>query len=613
MLKKILALYITFLSICLISTNVLAQEDVSMQEWKFVQLISNDSVTISRYYSTLDSDKYAFCVEPYVPFNKRKTYTKEKYNDEYVFNVVKSYDRYGLPLDKENSNYNYFIASQILIWEHITNESFEFDKDFSEYKSEITKYINNQNKPLLKSTSSNQIYESTVGEVLTINDDFSDYEIITSEGIDIVENDESSLSIKLLDSDPEYKSIELKPIYDPKDYAYVYKSENSQDIYTFEGHYEEPKSKFLSLFARSPRPSFVDIYYSKKDINGVPIEGAEFSVFELNNENFDSELVFIHTNTDINLFEALLDNYDSYNGLRIELSERYNLYLNGSIINTNEIGYFPYKIYDINGLVKEGICFVSDDSSQTNGIYAKIPVLSVFKGNSEANNVNTISSLETNKQYLLCESEPKKGYIYTHNACKLIDTSTYSGEVLEFVNNIRTYTLRLMKQSPYEVLLDGAEFKITYLDGDEYKDIYLTTGYLNINRENNYKYLIYKHENSDVAKVVEFTSDSFSTNDIENGKYYYYQSNDNTIDYSLLNNKYTIVVKGGFVIENMPYSSSLTIEELKAPKGFMITEPIYRISPNIAYSEITFRNFRVNEFDILGKKKFKVPRTCIES
>lgn len=136
---------------------------------------------------------------------------------------------------------------------------------------------------------------------------------------------------------------------------------------------------------------------------------------------------------------------------------------------------------------------------------------------------------------------------------------------------------------------------------------------MNIDRENNNRYLIFRHENEDDVKIIEFNGDYYSTNDVINGKYYYYQSNSNDINYSLLNNNYTYVLKGGFCIENMPYSSSITIEELVAPIGFMITEPIYHITPNISYSEITFRNFRVNEFDILPKKKFIVPKTCIEA
>ena len=53
------------------------------------------------------------------------------------------------------------------------------------------------------------------------------------------------------------------------------------------------------------------------------------------------------------------------------------IYLNESTINTNEKGYFPYKIYDENGLVKEGICFVSDDELQTNGSYSRIQIVLV--------------------------------------------------------------------------------------------------------------------------------------------------------------------------------------------------------------------------------------------
>lgn len=598
---------LSILTILFLNNRIYAEEDVNIHDWSFIKLTKasdqDENVVVSKFYYVPDRKQVAFCIEPNVKFDPSKEgYTKSLYDNENVYKIVKAYKKLNKS-DKE-----YYIAAQLLIWKEVSDVDYTFNGlDYGEYKQEIIDAMN-PNKPLLKSLN-NTIPETYYGEEGLFNGDYSKYEA-SGEGIEILSNDENGIKYLVDEKEPEIKTINLVPKDSDEKHSYVMESEDSQDLYYFEGEYSDLKPMALSLRTLF-KPETITINYSKKDENGNNISGAEFTVYELNSDEPNSEISFIQTNTNVNIYEALLDNYLNYSNLSIEISERYEKYLDKNIFNSNELGYFPYKIYSNEQLIKDGKCYVTDDIQQSNGAYSRIAAKAILSHFSEDLDVNSINNLDSSKSYYLCESEPKKGYTYTQKACNLIDSNNYTGETIEYINKTRTYSLRLMKQSDQNILLNGAKFKITYDNFGEDKNVILTTGCLSINRENNNKYLIYKHENSNNPIVIEFAGEEYVKSGLESGRYYYYQSDSSIVNNSLLNNDYQIVVNGGLEIEDLPYSSSLTIEELQAPKGFVITEPIYHISPDIAYSQITFKNYRVNFMDIIPKK-FIIPKTCID-
>lgn len=606
-IKRLLILSI--LSIIVLVNPVYAEDDSSdINKWAFVKLTKasdqDENVVVSKFYYLNDMNQVGFCIEPSQKFDPSVgDYERNYSNNENIYNIVKAYKT----LNKTENEY--YIAAQLLIWNEVAGVEYTFKgNDYQEYKDEILN-IMYPKKLLMKSLSSEELPESYVGEENIIEGDYTEYDT-EAKGIDIISNDENGLKYVIEDEEPEIKTINLTPKDSDENHSYVLESSESQDIYYFEGEYSTLKPFSLSLKTLM-RPSTVTINFSKKDENGNNIAGAEFSVYELNVSETNDEIIFIQNGVSINVYEAILDNFDSYNNLSIHISERYEKYLDGDYIKTGEVGYFPYEIYESESLIKQGIVYVTDDISQSNGKYAKNAVRAIFKAYSEDLDINSISNLERNKTYYLCESEPKKGYTYTQNPCVLVDTATYNGETYSFINKTRTYSLRLIKQSDHNILLDGAKFKITYDNYGVDESIILTTGNLCITRENSSKYLIYRHEFDSDASVVGFESNEYIKSGLKTGKYYYYQSNSSIVNNSLLNDNYQIVVNGGLEIENLPYSSSLTIEELVAPKGYIITEPVYHISPDIPYSEITFKNYRVNYLDIIPSK-FKIPKTCID-
>lgn len=606
-MKKYISIVLILLAIFINKNYIYADENVDINQWAYGMLTKgsdqDENVIVSKYYNINDYDQIAFCIEPNVKFNAKSSYTKKLYDNKNIYNIVKAYNSIN------SKDKNYFIAAQILIWKEVTGVEYTFGgNDYLKYKSEILNIID-PIKPLLKSSSTQDFIDCYVGEENVINEDFSEFNIETN-GIEVISNDENGLKYIVKNNDPEIKTINFIPKDSDENHSYVMKSDDSQDIYYFEGEYSNLKPFSLNIRSLMLNKT-IDINFSKKDENGMNIEGAEFTLYEINEEDADDEIIFINVNTPINIYECLLQGYTKYENLSIELSERYAKYLNNDVFNSSEIGYFSYKIYKNEAILKQGKAYITDDITLSKGYFDKIAVKCILSQFSKDLDINSINDLPNNKSYYLCESEPKKGYTYASNPCILIDSLNYGGKTLEFINKSRTYTLRLMKQSDSSILLNGAVFKINYLENEFEKSFLLTTGSLCINRENNNKYLVYKYENDSNVNIIEFIDKNYTKDGLKPGKYFYYQTNNQIIDEELLNDKYALVVDGGFTIDDIPYSSELTIEELIAPKGYVITDPIYKVSADIPYSEITFKNYRVNFLDIVVKKKFKIPKTCI--
>jgi len=604
-MKVKLILFTIFITLILSSRNVFAEDNtVNIKEWNFKKLLNicsneDEHVTVSKFFKVANNSKYGFCMEANEAFlPKGSIYTLEDIDNDRIFNIVKAYDQIGLNDD------NYYIAAQILIWEQTNGVTYTFSNN------DYSKYIENLEKKIKENTTTvckEQDYDVKYGEEYTINIDLSKYSYETT-GVQITEINDTNF--KVLVSNPTYTNDEpkivLTPIKKETDQDYVIVSEGSQNIYHFDGEYSD--KLMLNLFATMP--DTIDIEYRKYDEFFNPIQGAEFTLYEIDDTENDY-ITFIQINENIDIYEALI-NKTYVEGLSIKLSERYARYLDEYIFNSNEIGSFEYEVFENDTCIRHGVSYIVDDIYLSNGTYNNINVKLYKQNYSTDNEISTIDDVKTNTMYYLCESEPAKGYTYKNNPCALVDTYVMQEEPYNFENIQRTYTLRLMKQSPQKILLDGAVFNISYYEDEKLNSFDYTTGMLTFIRKNNYKYLIYRKDGDVNANVVEFKDNFISINTMKEGKYYYYQSNSNEVDESKLTNKYVELVKGGFNIYDLPYSSTLRIEEIKAPNGFIITDPVQYVNPDIRYSEITFKNYRVNYSDIIPGKRMRIPKTCID-
>jgi len=558
----------------------------------------SDEIKVVRLRNTL-TGKDAFCLQPHVNYKPNvNEYFKIADGTKALYDLYQAYEQ----LEKTEDA---FITVQLMIWEELTGEQLTFDgKDASDYlKDEVLELIAENSKKPDPEIINDEAY---IGETRTIQiENLDKYNIITD--IKIIESDEDSLSYEVEDDSKENAVIQLIPKSEIPEGAYIYSSENSQDIYAFEGAYEPLKARNINIRIQSDDLS---ITYQKLDHDDQPIEGAEFTLYRIDPEGSQS-ICFLKNEENVDLYEKLLTDLSGYERGRLSIlvSERYAQYLDDGFIRTAELGYFPYILKYDDQIIKEGRIYVTDTLNES---FKEVKTEKIKTVSSLDQEINSVSGLKANSQYYFCESEPKKGYTYAAEPCHLIDTSddTYLN-LQEFRNERRTYTLHLIKNNPLKnIALDGALFRLNYLDEGKEKEYIFKTGSLNIFREDNCKYLIYRHENSDDCHIVELNADQYIEDDVPYGIYHYYLSNDFNIDPSKFN-RTVKVEQGSFIIENLPYSAVLKLEELEAPKGYFIDEAKFELSPSIAYGEITFTNSRVNSFDIIPNNRRKIPKTCI--
>jgi len=337
--------------------------------------------------------------------------------------------------------------------------------------------------------------------------------------------------------------IEIKN-YLPVGTYYIKEFNNSNYLNNntvYEINIKENEKCILNIFNTR---KFIDLNIIKVDENGNNIKNTEFSLFNLNQN--ECELVFINTNTDIDLYKLL----DITNDKKIVVSERYNKYFDGIIMNTNELGYFTYEVIKENTILNNGKVYVSNNPFLTEGNSKKIKCC--LEDVLYTDNINKFSVLK-NEKYLVCESEPALGYEYVDEPCQIIDT-TKNFDDLTFVNKERNITLNLIKQdSIRRIPLNGAEYLIKYYD---------EKGYLNEE-----KYITGKEANDSI-------------------------------------------IQGGFLIINIPYNKPIVVKELSSPKGYQIDTNEYIIYPDVKYSKITFKNYRPNTAIVIPA--YRVVKTCVE-
>ena len=599
-MKKLLSL-ITVLSLLILPYQLKAEDDPEdMSVFRIAILLQHcdqsDQIKVVRLKNTVTGED-GFCLEPYVNYKpSANIYYKEANNNKKLYDLYSAYEQLGKTDEA-------FITIQLMIWEELFDEQFTFDgKDASDYLKEEVLEILDQDE-VEPDIISEEVY---VGEQRKAAISDPDKYIITSD-VTVVKTEEDGVTFVVNEYSSDMLKITLEPISSVPEGAFTYASENSQDIYSFEGEYEPLNTKIIKI---SVKEDDLSITYSKTDLNDNPIEGAQFTLYRIDPEA-DDVIYFLKSGSVVDLYEKLTDNINDYdrNSLSISVSERYSGYIDDGIISNAELGYFPFEIRYNDSLINQGRIYVTDDIAE---YFSIVHVETVKTVESALETFNTVSGLKHNSRYYFCESEPKKGYIYTEKPCRIIDTSndTYLDE-LHFYNDRRSYTLRLIKNNPERTItLNGALFRLNYTDGNEEKQFVFRTGALNIFREDNYKYLIYRYENTDDYHVMEFTGEQYIEQGVPYGKYYYYLSNDKEIDPSKID-KETSVSEGSFIIENIPYSSLLKLVELEAPKGYFIDEASFELKADIAYSDITFTNSRVNSFDIIPNNQRKIPKTCI--
>ncbi|MBQ1567464.1 MAG: hypothetical protein IIZ80_06205 [Erysipelotrichaceae bacterium] len=556
----------------------------------------SDQIKVVRLKNTVTGED-AFCLEPYVNYKPSSNiYYKVAENNKKLYDLYCAYEQLGKSDDA-------FITIQLMIWEELFDQQFTFDgKGASDYlKQEVLEILEQaENEPDI---INEEVYTGTEQRVAV--PDLDKYDITSD--VTIIKADEEGITFAVSEYSPDILQIRLEPKSSVPEGAFSYVSENSQDIYSFEGEHESLNSILINIKVLEDDLSLT---YSKTDPDGNPIKGAQFTLYRIDPEAEDI-LYFLKSGSQIDLYEMLTENIGTYdrNHLSLDVSERYSVYINDGIILTDELGYFPFVLRYNDAVINEGRVYVTDDIDEG---FAAVNVEKIKTVESAYESENTLNGLKHESRYYFCESEPEKGYTYTDKPCRIVDTSDDSYlEKLHFINESRSYTLKLIKNNPDRTIaLNGALFSLKYREKGEEKQYIFKTGALNIFKEDEYRYLIYRYEDTNDYHVREFTADQYIEEGVPYGKYYYYLSNDTQIDPSRIDRE-TTVAEGSFLIEDLPYSAGLKLEELEAPKGYFIDEASFELNADIGYCDITFTNSRVNTFDIIPGNQRKIPKTCI--
>ena len=609
-MKKIV-LKILILLLLTSSFVYIAAEDEyeDMKPWQLKILLQNcdqkQEIKVVRYYNNV-TDKVGFCIEPEVNYNRFDyVYTKDSYPENEVFNIVRAYNEYN---DEEH-----FISAQLMIWEAVSGNVYTFEgKDASDFgKDDLLTLIEGYKQD---DNTINEKIDVKAGQENTYSfEDLSSY-TIESDDVTITDKSDTSFAFTINDPDKEDNHIFLRSRIRRGNGAFLYHSEGSQDLYSYEGDYSNKKDIDLKLDVS--KEEYVTLNFSKKDTSGNCIAEAEFTLFDLESDSANETMYILQKDKNVDLFRMLVEDYPNYdlNKVEISLSERFEKYLDGTIIKASETGVFPFTIRYNGNILKEGKVFVFEDPNQTMGEYRKLKVRKITSVLTANDEINHISDVKKGHKYYLCETRPSNGYEYASDPCKIINTADNSYETpVNFINSIRNYTLKLVKNDPDHIYkLNGARFEMEYEDGKELKRIEFVTGALNITQTKDRKYVIYRYEGSDEVNVEEFKNAYFIKENVPYGRYYYYLANEPDIDLNKLKNKYIDVSEGSYTIQNIPYDSAVSIKELKAPNGYIIDPDVYKLVPDISYDEVTYKNSRVNTALIIPENRRKIPKTCIE-
>ena len=595
-MKKILKVFLVCLILsCQIQTAGAETEDMS--KWSFKILLQHsdqlDELKVVRFYNR-ESERYGFCMEPLVDYDPiDHDYVRQDVRNEAVLNIFRAFEELGD---------DYYIAAQLMIWEANTGVRYSFDgldaADYGETEilDKISTYENEDHSPqnISVSLKNNETKEI---EIL----DLKDYTILCEEdpAISVSEN---RIMIDPSKTEKNEFEIVLEPNTDIYTGSALYHCEDSQDLFSYEGDYKQLNQIRYHV---SVADDCYDYYFRKIDTDGNNIIGAGFSLYELNEEG-DYELLFIRKGKTIDIND--LFNQDGEIDIRV--SERYQRYFDGSEFCTDEIGFFPYT-FTYGNISHQGLAFVSEDDELSNGSMCLYKAFEISHFNS-TDGLNKVEGLEVGKEYLLCETSPKKGYTFASEAFIHITEPNTEDSASVFVNQIRHYDLKLYKENDErKILLNGAKFKLSYMEEGKKKEYLFVTGALNIRQDEDGKYVLYRYEKDENIYVGEFKDGQFIKENAIPGTYYYCIKNDTNVNDSSLLKRTAYVSEGAYSIYDIPYDAKIEVTELEAPRGYYIDEADFEISPDLDYSDLTFRNYRINSFIILPENRRKIPKTCI--
>lgn len=434
----------------------------------------------------------AFCMDPIAPITKYEydgvqlsstSYDRE--TQDYLNKII--YYGYDYP---NHQNERYYMATQALIWERISNYLIEFYTerygygeyiDVSNEKNEIISLINNHDYVL---SFANKTYNYDLIDYLEFKDDNLNNFEISESSWDNITIEDNKLKLFNLQNFVGTINIKLKKKMYRNDNPMYYYEDGTQSMITG-GKLGDIETSF------SIKVNGAKIKINKVASNSMlPIKNANIKFNIINTKT--NEYVYVNGTKDIpiNTEGYLITNpipYGEYNVVEVETDEQYQLNETPSLITVNQDTINEDNIYEINfynDLKKGNINIVKIDKDSKNPIprvefelYALNDIRTndgilhysrnqlIENGMTDENGLLTFGNLIYGDYYIK-ELNPIEGYIKDNNLYEIYLRNQNYNIIVE--NELEKGSIVIQKYGQI-IDNDANEYKLKELENVEYK------------------------------------------------------------------------------------------------------------------------------------------------
>ncbi|MBQ0036957.1 MAG: Cys-Gln thioester bond-forming surface protein [Firmicutes bacterium] len=650
-MKKILLLFsIVLISGLIFNANVLAQEDgEDMSVWNY-SLIS-DTVdpfdTRVTKYKNSKTGKFGFCIEPTQDFfRSNKNYEKGNYSNDdemLLYQLINAFDNVIKANDASYSENDYYIATQLKIWEIVTKQKPTIsEEDYYAYGyKDIEDYIKNNFKEI-------DIHIDDIDDAVYGEDNYIYLEGIDTEnyhfeadGVELIDNKDHTFTYRITSMLPLEKTVNVVPNIDYKKYIndslFLYKSIDSQDVISYESSYP----LFLNGTSFKIKHKTGNIHLEKYDENGnVVYDNIVFHLYDKNNKEIlrkdgsywtiSNGVLDINGLLPVGEYYFIEEHIDKFlpNDEPLYFKIEYNKTTNLKVVNKYANFDFLFRKVDEKG----------NDILDT-----------IFKLYEITDNGEELLFIDTSTNIDLYDAFELKKY----DNPSIILSERYRDSLDDFIFNSDkpgyfTYDVYdedvLVKQGKAyivnnDILTDG---KYKYINVSLIDTIYSKKDNLIDNLDTTKKYILceYTPNNGydyldepciviDNDGIHEYTfvntKRSYTLRLMKKAAYKQIYLNGAKFLITYKDNKGNIVskeyitgfkndgktlIEGGFEINGIPYDSEVIVREIEAPSGYYIDPEEYVIKADIPYSELTLENIREDSAIIIPP--YRPVKTCVE-
>lgn len=278
----------------------------------------------------------------------------------------------------------------------------------------------------------------------------------------------------------------------------------------------------------------------------------------------------------------LYQGYNDNQKLQIQNPYNHNLYLDNyqiNIYNSENVNVLSCLSDDM-GLV--------DISRLDDGIYYYMINDTKLYFEVKTSDTFIYRGLKRNREYLICESRPNKAYDYISSPCQYLNTNQLDKEIyeIEFINDIRKIELLFKKTNlSKRITLNNSIFEVTLTDGENVKNIKYISGGIIFQANPQDKYLYIKNLEDDEVRELVIDHQEIIIKDLKEGDYLLASSENKLKDSSELIWRPYSVIKGSFIIKDVPYNTIVKLTEISAPDGYLINHSIIDIAIDLDYED----------------------------